>query len=203
MTALSLHLEQKHCHCICHLPQPGMRLMWVPVEGTEDKPHAGPSMNNGSLHGEDRSPGGRQQKNNIVEHTAIASPTMPQCYSCRSFLLHHSPRDKAASESVYESMDVFFSSPPAEEPIYLQLQPSDHVSLTPPARPTPPPRPISTLQARQKERRRTQPVLAYVLSPRGGRPPIRAHSSHERGSGIPPLRKTKTGKYRNQQTYNT
>lgn len=197
LTAPPLHLNQKHCHCICHLPQPGMRLMWVPVEETKDRTHARQITSNGSLQGESKSPGmedsGRRQRTSIiVEQAAVKSPTMPQCYSCRSFLLNHSPRDEAASESLYESMEVFSSQPP-EEPIYLQLQPSDDVSPTPPLRPTPPPRPVTTLRARQKERRSTQPVLAYVISPRGC-PPIRAHSSNERGSGIPPPRKPKTGK---------
>lgn len=199
-TAPPHHLDEKHCHCICHLPQPGMRLMWVPVEDTEDRTHAGQNMNNASLRGLNKSPGmedsGRRRRTSIiVEHTAVKSTTMPQCYSCRSFRLHHSPQDEAASEGIYESMEVFFSSPPPEEPIYLQLQPSDHASPTSPTRPIPPPRPLATLRARQ-EKRSTQPVLACVLSPRGGRPPIRAHSSCERGSGIPPLRKQKTGKYR-------
>lgn len=184
MTAPSLHPDQKHCHCICHLPQPGMRLMWVPVEEAEDK--------SPGLEGSGR----RQQTGIIVEHTAVKSPNMPQCYSCHSFLLHHSPRDEETSEGIYESMEVFFSSPPSEEPIYLQIQPSDHILPTPSTRPIPPPRPESTLQIRQKERRSTQPVLAWVVSPRGGRLPIRAHSNCERGSGIPPLRKPKRGKYR-------
>ncbi|KAK3508843.1 hypothetical protein QTP70_009895 [Hemibagrus guttatus] len=193
------HTGEKHCHCICHLPRPGMRLMWVPVEDMENGAHAGQNTNNGCLQGEDKPPGmedtgQRQRTSNIVAHT-VKSPTMPQCYSCHSFRLHHSPRDDSASEDVYESMEVFFSSLPAEEPIYLQLQPSDHPCPTPPTRPIPPPRPFSTLRERQKERRSTQPVLAYVLSPRGGRPPIRTHSSSERGSGTPPLRKPKTGKY--------
>ncbi|XP_026773452.3 ephexin-1 isoform X2 [Pangasianodon hypophthalmus] len=195
-TAPPRHLDEKHCHCICHLPRPGMRLMWVPVEDMEDRTYAGRNVNNGSLQREDKSAGvedtGRRRRTSIiVERTAVKSPTMPQCYSCRSFRLHHSPRDEAASEGIYESMEVFSSQPP-EEPIYLQLQPSDDTSPTPPTRPIPPPRPLSTLRARQKERRSTQPVLAYVLSPRGGRPPIRPHSSCERGSGIPPLRKPKT-----------
>ncbi|XP_060768859.1 ephexin-1 isoform X2 [Neoarius graeffei] len=191
------HQDEKHCHCVCHLPQPGMRLMWVPVEDTEDRTHAGQNINNGSLQGFDKSPGmensGRRRRMSItVEHTPVKSTTMPQCYSCHSFRLHHSPQHEAASEGIYESMEVFFSSPPPEEPIYLQLQPSDHTSPTPPTRPIPPPRPLATLQANQKEKRSTQPVLAYVLSPRGGRPPIRARNSCERGSRIPPLRKQKT-----------
>lgn len=191
LTVPPLHLDEKHCHCICHLPRPGMRLMWVPVE---DKTHAGQIMNNGSLRGGDKSPdvedSGRKRRTSIeVECSAVKSPTMPQCYSCRSFLLHHSPRNEAASESVYESMEVFSSAPP-EEPIYLQLQPSDPASLTSLTRPTPLPRPVSTLRVRQKD---MQPVLAYILSPRGGRPPIRGHSSRETGSGI--TQKPTTRKY--------
>ncbi|XP_017315663.1 ephexin-1 isoform X3 [Ictalurus punctatus] len=191
------HLDEKHCHCICHLSRPGMKLMWVPMEDTVDRTYAGENRKNGPLQGEDKSPGAedtgqRRRTSVVVEHPAVKSPTMPQCYSCRSFRLHHSPQEEVASEGIYESMEVFFSTPPAEEPVYLQLQPSDHASPTTPTKPVPPPRPLSTLQARQKERRRTQPVLAYVISPRGGRPPIRSHSSCERGSEVPPLRKTKT-----------
>ncbi|XP_060719626.1 ephexin-1 isoform X1 [Tachysurus vachellii] len=188
------HTDEKHCHCICHLPRPGMRLMWVPLD---DRSHAGQNINNGHLQGDEKPPavedmGQRRRTSNVVECTSVKSPTMPQCYSCQSFRLHHSPREDLGSEDVYESMEVFFSSLPTEEPIYLQLQPSDHSSPTPPTRPIPPPRPLSTLHERQKERRSTQPVLAYVLSPRGGRPPIRVHSSCERGGGSPLLQKPKT-----------
>ncbi|TTV42330.1 Ephexin-1 [Bagarius yarrelli] len=186
------HSDNKHCHCICHLPQPGMKLMWVPVEDTEDKTHAGQITKNKSLQGGDKSLGvedtlQRERTSNLVPNITVKSPTMPQCYSCHSFRLHHSQQEDSASEGVYESMDLFFCSPPVEEPMYLQLQPSDHVSQTSLSRPMPPPRPLYTLREAQKERRRTQPVLAYVLSPRGGRPPIRAHSS----CGSPSFRQPK------------
>ncbi|KAM9441313.1 rho guanine nucleotide exchange factor 15 isoform 2-T2 [Clarias gariepinus] len=170
------HTEEKHCHCLCHLPRPGMKLVWVPVDDTEHRTHV-----------EDTA----WRRRRSTEHAPVKSPTMPQCYSCRSFRLHHSPQKETGDDGIYESMEVFFSSPPPEEPIYLQVQPSDPGSPSPATKPTPPPRPPSTLRTRQKERRSTQPVLAYVISPRGGRPPIRTHSSCEKDSGVPPLRKPK------------
>lgn len=205
----SCSLQETHCHCLCHMQRPGMKLVWVPLKVDEGNKH---EQSNGSLKREDKrislSRGDMPYRDSKTtadvsppsKHTAPEkSPTMPQCINCRSFQLHHGRR-VSETESLYERLDVLLPSlapsetppssqdpplnkdpAPAEEPLYLELQPSiENTAMppVPPPRPTPPPRRQS--KHRQKDRRATQPVLAYMLSPRGGRPPIRSPSSCER-----------------------
>ncbi|XP_026875857.2 ephexin-1 isoform X2 [Electrophorus electricus] len=243
-TAHSSPLEEKHCHCVCHLHRPGMKLVWVPLQAEENNSVCMDRKlsTNGSLkreeeiinlskgetdwtegkvtktvHADNKETTHLVNKQLMNTHLANAfqplpskhtttekSPTMPQCVNCQSFRFHHGPHKEAEKESEYETMDTFFhlcssetghaetqsSQPlPAEEPLYLDLQPSNESAAsppTPPPRPKLPPRPCSTAHANQKERRCTQPVLAYMLSPRGGRPPMRSPTSFDRGSKNPP-----------------
>ncbi|XP_062844658.1 ephexin-1 [Trichomycterus rosablanca] len=200
-------LEEKHCHCICHLHKPGMKLVWVPLEEKDRSNMEQLTVQMGESSSCRTSMKLEHSTNNHTTSTHNAnrgtpttpsvterSHTKPQCYSCRSFRLHHSQQDVALNENMYESMELFFSFPP-EEPLYLELQPSDP-PLSSPTPPKPPPRPPATLRSRHKERRNTQPVLAYMLSPRGGRPPIRTHSSCGTESGITAPAKLKTEKRR-------
>ena len=215
--------QEKHCHCICHLQWPGMKLVWVPLQTDEKNTEIVENDRNqsskGSLKREDErikdekdSRGHRQSL--PYKHTAsVKYPTMPQCINCQNFLLHHSPQKLAESECVYESVEALLhqptpvaslplaqqeqqtDSPPTDEPVYLELLPSDENTPTPPTpppRPMPPPPPQPSPPNCQKDGRTTKSALAYVVSPRGGW--IRNPSTCERGSGAPSTRKSKLGK---------
>ncbi|XP_066514623.1 ephexin-1 [Hoplias malabaricus] len=216
----SCPLQEKHCHCVCHLQRPGMKLMWVPVqlENKMDNRNERSYMSKGSLKRDDGT-SFREEKTTPAEPTpsqlkhtgSLKSPTMPQCINCQSFIIHHNPQKLQEPEDLYESVDVLLQSsvpaavspsdleeqPCAEEPLYLELQPSDETTPPPPIpppRPVPPPRLQPTVRHRQKDRRSTQTVLACMLSPRGGCPPIRCPSTCERPNGAPPTGKPKLEK---------
>ncbi|XP_049338024.1 ephexin-1 [Astyanax mexicanus] len=203
----SCPLQEKHCHCICHLHRPGMKLMWVPDDHSNSSLKQGDHRVTSSkrqMDGGDAGVSGGVSANPTYTHSN--SPTVAECINCQSFRRHHGRQSAAESESLYEKLDDLVhrsapTAPPAEthhtlqadqppaehpeEPLYLVLQPSDERPATPPIpppRPDLPPRPQSSPRTNQKERRATQPVLAYVLSPRGGRPPIRTSSSCEKRS---------------------
>ncbi|XP_072541032.1 rho guanine nucleotide exchange factor 15 [Salminus brasiliensis] len=215
----SCPLQEKHCHCICHLHRPGMKLVWVPLQtdnlrdgSLKQEDHTVTSLRGRTARQGDRGTTGVTKY--LTEELFLKSPTVPQCINCQSFRMHHSRRSTAESECVYESMDVLLhrpapaappvdakhtqqaDQPPAEEPLYLELQPSDKLPATPPVpppRPDLPPRPRSSPRVHQKERRATQNVLACVVSLRGGHLPIRTHSSCERSTtGKPKIEEKKS-----------
>ncbi|XP_076867360.1 rho guanine nucleotide exchange factor 15 [Brachyhypopomus gauderio] len=237
-TAPPSPLEEKHCHCICHLHRPGMKLVWVPLqtEGNHSVCKERKRSITGSVTSEDEIKNSSQGKTDwtdsrgtktvhadkVTTHlanthlanacqplpskhpTTVKSPTIPQCVNCQSFRFHHGPHKEEEKESEYELMETFFKlsssesssvkPPESEEPLYLDLHPTNESADTapvPPPRPKLPPRPRSTAGAHQKGRRSTQPVLAYMLSPRGGRPPMRSPSSYDKESGDSPSGKPK------------
>ncbi|XP_036436213.1 uncharacterized protein LOC118814623 [Colossoma macropomum] len=164
-------LQEKHCHCICHLQRPGMKLVWVPLQ-TEEKndrtwaESERSQTSSGSLKREGESikgeTDGRRGETATYQtppsrHTAsVKSPRMPQCINCWSFLLHHSPQKLAESECIYESVEVLIHrlTPAVKPPSAPQEQQTDrppmeeavYLELLPsdenkPKPPTPPPRP--------------------------------------------------------------
>ncbi|KAK7165184.1 hypothetical protein R3I94_003530 [Phoxinus phoxinus] len=95
-TAPSKTSEEKHCHCICHLQRPGMKLVWVPLQDTvieskeikrnEDVFHLSRPQNSPSRHSKPQ--------------------VLPPCVNCQSFLLHHSPHKFAGNGFVYTDNKV-------------------------------------------------------------------------------------------------
>lgn len=186
-------LEEKHCHCICHMHRPGMKLVWIPLEENDKNntdERAVQTERSSTPRASIKSKATANNPTSSTQNSNTSPANTPQCNSCVSFRLHHGPQEGELNESMYESMELFFSYPP-EEPLYLELQPSDPPPSSP-SPPKPPPRPLATLRSRNKERWNTQPVLACMLSPRGGRPPMRSRSSC--GTEIVAPAKLKKGK---------
>lgn len=198
--------EEKHCHCICHLQRPGMKLVWVPLQDTviESKE----IKRNEFLKKEDvlhlTSNEVSRPQNSPSCHTN--PQVLPPCVNCQSFLLHHSPHKLAGKGFVYADESFQNHSKPPVPPrtyqsseyqnsqqytqldhndahIYLDLLPSNDNKVTAPAvPPRPPPRLPRHPPLKQKtERRTSQPALACVVSLRGGGLPIRNTSNCERG----------------------
>ncbi|XP_051975303.1 rho guanine nucleotide exchange factor 15 [Xyrauchen texanus] len=202
-TAPSIPSEEKHCHCICHLHRPGMKLVWVPLQVDEKN-----SMDTVSkkTNNEFRNRGSQRnefpRKNDILNQTSneesrthrnpsqhLKAQTLPPCLNCQSFLLHHSPHKLAYNGLVFD--DESFqktSTPPVPEKTYHSSQNNKHyaqieqtddhiyLDLLPSIENAPavPPRPPPRPVLKPKrERRSTQAALAYVVSPKGGYRPIR------------------------------
>ncbi|XP_067294036.1 ephexin-1 isoform X2 [Pseudorasbora parva] len=214
--------EEKHCHCICHLQRPGMKLVWVPLQ--KEKNGIDTVTENNHKHQNRGSQRKEFPKKDDVLHltgNAVSKPqnrppchskpqVLPPCVNCQSFLLHHSPHKLSGKGFAYADKPFQNHSQPPVPPrtyqsseyqnrqqytelehtdahIYLDLLPSNDNKVTAPAvPPRPPPRlPQHPPIKQKKERRSSQPVLACVLSPRGGGLPIRNISSCERGRSHP------------------
>lgn len=103
--------EEKHCHCICHLHRPGMKLVWVPLQMKDKTSMISVGENANALRNTEG------QRHNFTNKAAILKPTvngvtrlqnsassqhpkpqaLPPCINCQSFLLHHSPNKIAAN----------------------------------------------------------------------------------------------------------
>ncbi|XP_043096211.1 rho guanine nucleotide exchange factor 15 [Puntigrus tetrazona] len=163
------HSEEKHCHCLCHLQRPGMKLVWVPLN--ENKNDMDTAIEKNYKH---QNRGG--QRNQDVSHLTsnkvscpLNSPSpnskpqaLPPCINCQSFLIHHSPHKLAGNGFAYAN-ESFQSHPKPPLPprtylsseyqniqqyeqlehssahIYLDILPSNDNKATPPAIPPRPP----------------------------------------------------------------
>ncbi|KAG1957277.1 rho guanine nucleotide exchange factor 15 isoform X1 [Pimephales promelas] len=199
--------EEKHCHCICHLQRPGMKLVWVPLQDTV-------------IESREIKRDQFLKKEDVLTSNEVSRPqnspsrhskpqVLPPCVNCQSFLLHHSPQKLAGKGFVYadESFQNH-SNPPVpprtyqssdyqnsqqytqldhtDDHIYLDLLPSNVAAPAVP--PRPPPRLPHHPPLKQKtERRTSQPALACVVSLRGGGLPIRNTSNCERGRMSRPM----------------
>ncbi|XP_067263799.1 rho guanine nucleotide exchange factor 15 isoform X3 [Chanodichthys erythropterus] len=161
--------EEKHCHCICHLQRPGMKLVWVPLQEKKNDMdtviHKHP--NRGSQR--NRFP----NKEDVLTSNEVSRPQnspshhskhqeLPPCVNCQSFLLHHSPHKLAGKQFAYDDESFQNHSKPPVPPrtyqsseyqnsqqytqldhidahIYLDLLPSNDNKVTAPAVPPRPP----------------------------------------------------------------
>ncbi|KAI7812431.1 rho guanine nucleotide exchange factor 15 [Triplophysa rosa] len=195
---------EKHCHCICHLHRPGMKLVWVPLQ-LEDK---------NCMDTVHRNSGGQTKtflkKEDILkptsnevsrlQNTPSQHPepqTLPPCLNCQSFLLHHSPQKTVGNGLVNGDVSMQNPSKPpipaktnhssesknkhyyeqldnADAHIYLDLLPSNDCKITAP--PVPPRPPPHGVPKHKSKRRSAQPALACVVSLRGGPPIIKCKS---------------------------
>ncbi|XP_026068342.1 rho guanine nucleotide exchange factor 15-like isoform X2 [Carassius auratus] len=209
-TAPPTHSEEKHCHCLCHLQRPGMKLIWVPLH--EEKNNMDTAIEKNHKH---RNIGG--QINEHVLHltsndvrwrlnsrSSNSKPqALPPCINCQSFLLHHSPNKLAGNgfayayksfqshskpplpprtyqSSEYQNTQQYAQLEHTDDHIYLDILPSNDNKVTPPAVPPRPP-PQLPLHPQNTKKRSSHPVLACVVSLRGGGPPIRNTSKRENG----------------------
>ncbi|KAI2664209.1 Rho guanine nucleotide exchange factor 15 [Labeo rohita] len=210
--------EEKHCHCLCHLQRPGMKLVWVPLHKEKNDMDTVIEKNHKQRNRE-------SQRNKDVLHQTSNEVSCPQnspspnskpkvvppCINCQSFLLHHSPHKLAENGFAYADESIQNSKPPlpprtyqsseyqntqqyaqlehTDANIYLDILPSNDNKVTPPAvPPRPPPRvPLHPPSHQKTKKRSSQPVLACVVSLRGGGLPIRNTSSSKNGKLSRPI----------------
>uniref|UniRef100_A0A8C1WYF3 Rho guanine nucleotide exchange factor (GEF) 15 n=1 Tax=Cyprinus carpio TaxID=7962 RepID=A0A8C1WYF3_CYPCA len=210
------HSEEKHCHCLCHLQRPGMKLVWVPLH--EEKNDVDTAIEKNHKH---RNRGGQRNEHvlHLTSNEASWPPNspsinskpeaLPPCINCQSFLLHHSPHKLAGNGFAYANESFQSHSKPPLPPktyqsseyqntkqyaqlehtdahIYLDILPSNDNKVTPPAVPPRPP-PRLPLHPQKTKIRSSHPALACVVSLRGGGPPIRHTSSCENGKSSRPI----------------
>ncbi|XP_016142067.1 rho guanine nucleotide exchange factor 15 [Sinocyclocheilus grahami] len=168
-TAPPTHSEEKHCHCLCHLQRPGMKLVWVPLHEEKndmdtviEKNHK--HLNRGSQRNKDVLHLTSNKDNSLQNSPSPNSKpqALPPCINCQSFLLHHSPHKLAGNGFAYADESVPNHSKPPLPPrtyqsseykntqqyaqlehtdaqIYLDVLPSNDNKVTPPAVPPRPP----------------------------------------------------------------
>ncbi|KAF4113632.1 rho guanine nucleotide exchange factor 15 isoform X3 [Onychostoma macrolepis] len=184
-TAPPTHSEEKHCHCLCHLQRPGMKLVWVPLH--EEKNDMDTAIEKNHKH---RNRGQRNQdvlhltSNEVSWPPNSPSPNskpqaLPPCINCQSFLLHHSPHKLAGNgfayanesfqshskpplpprtyqSSEYQNTQQYAQLEHADAHIYLDILPSNDNKVTPPAvPPRPPPRLPLHPRSHQKTKKRS------------------------------------------------
>uniref|UniRef100_A0A8C1BU33 Rho guanine nucleotide exchange factor (GEF) 15 n=2 Tax=Cyprinus carpio TaxID=7962 RepID=A0A8C1BU33_CYPCA len=168
-TAPPTHSEEKHCHCLCHLQRPGMKLVWVTLH--EEKNDMDTVIEKNHKHQNK----GSQRNKDVLHPTSneVSCPqnspspnskpqVLPPCINCQSFLLHHSPNKLAGNGFAYADEPVQNQSKPPLPPrtyqssgykntqryaqlehtdthIYLDVLPSNDNKVTPPPVPPRPP----------------------------------------------------------------
>ncbi|XP_059403011.1 rho guanine nucleotide exchange factor 15 [Carassius carassius] len=182
-TAPPSHSAEKHCHCLCHLQRPGMKLVWVPLHKKKndmdiviEKNHIhqdkGSHRNKDVLHltsNEVSCPQNRPSPNSKPQ-------VLPPCINCQSFLLHHSPYKLAGNGFAHADESVQNHSKPPLPPrtyqsseykniqqsaqldhtdanLYLDVLPSNDNKVTPPAVP---PRPLPRRPLHPPSHRKTK-----------------------------------------------
>lgn len=117
--------EEKHCHCVCHLQRPGMKLVWVPLQEENNyldtvnekcnrhqnsgRQRTKLQKKEGVLHLTSNEVG---KLENRTTHHSKPIQELPPCINCQSFLYHHSPHKLALKRFAY-----------AEEPIQNHSKP--------------------------------------------------------------------------------
>lgn len=180
-TAPSTTSEEKHCHCICHLQRPGMKLIWVPLQ--EKKNDMDTIIHK---HQNRRSQRNGFPKEDVLTSNEVNRPhnspfhhsehqVLPPCVNCQSFLFHHSPHKLAGKgfayvdesfqnqlkppvpprtyqSSEYQNSQQYTQLDHINAHIYLDLLPSHDNKVTAPAVP---PRPPPRLPRRPPQKQKT------------------------------------------------
>lgn len=120
--------DEKHCHCVCHLQRPGMKLVWVPLQEENNyldtvREKRNRHQNSGRQRAE------LQKKEDVLHLTSnevakLENETshhsklreLPPCINCQSFLYHHSPHKLASKTCVYADDPIQNHSKPPLPP---------------------------------------------------------------------------------------